>query len=146
MIGMSSPLAAGQFQVVRPNPLMKCNLELITAGHLFEIEGEKEEQEEKEGNRDLSLTPLLLSLSPTAVGHKFDQLVLRLQFLICRRSRDRDRQAGQWDSSTVGHTTAVSGLATVDTEHLTLQHVFNSIYTRQASGQARRRKGSWKGV
>lgn len=35
---------------------------------------------------------------PTAVGHKFDQLVLRLQFLICRRSRDRDRdrQTGGW--------------------------------------------------
>lgn len=57
-----------------------------------------------------------------------------------RQRQTGGRTAGQWDSSTVGHTTAVSGLATVDTEHLTLQHVFNSIYTRQASGQA----GRWR--
>lgn len=71
-------------------------------------------------------------------------------------STEQRQRQGQtdWrmDSSTVGHTTAVSGLATVDTEHLTLQHVFNSIYTRLASGQAGlRREGGmecvgWQGV
>lgn len=69
-------------------------------------------------------------------------------------STEQRQRQGQtdWrmDSSTVGHTTAVSGLATVDTEHLTLQHVFNSIYTRLARRQAGREGGTeyvgWQGV
>lgn len=78
----------------------------------------------------------LLLLSPSAVGQKFDQLVLRLQFLICVDGAETQ--------------TVSQGLATVDTEHLTLQHVFNSIYTRQASGlwdtaSGWRGKQSWAG-
>lgn len=69
------------------DPLMKCNLELITTSHLCVIEWEREG-----GGEEFRMR--LLLLSPTAVAHKFDQLVLRLQFLICVDGAETDSVTG----------------------------------------------------
>lgn len=101
-----SSLAAGQFQVVRQNPLMKCNLELITTGHLCEIEWEKEEREERK--TDLSSTPLSLLLSPLQLATSSTSLCWGYSFSYVDgaetetgtdRLADGQRYSGTHDSS-----------------------------------------------